>query len=359
MAERRKKIVEQLEKGRPVKKPQYITTGNTLRDLMIGGGEGMGHKVGKLYNVVAWSQVGKTFLLVQSIVANHFKLGKKFVWNMDIGERGDSFDAKKLYDMDTPFIDEDTLISDTVEGFYNNLRSFSDKMKKDQIGLYVLDSLDGITSEDMVERGNDRYDAYKKDKEFDTGTMAMAKPKFLSSEFFPTIMSILDKRNVVLVIISQLRDKVGASKYEKASTRAGGKALDFFCHTIEELSFLDRREMEDKGSGLRSGVPIRSINTKSKTARPYRKANMVLDYSIGVDNIASNIDYLYDLRTDTGKLRGTIKNKLDWDGVLYTRDELCDFVYDNELEAELEKRVITKWEEAESRLKNRRKPRFK
>jgi len=364
MAKAKKKTtVKDMEKGRPVKEAQYITTGNTIRDLMLGGGEGMGYKVGKAYNVVAWSSVGKTFIEVQSIVGNYYALGKKFVWNYDDGESGFSFDSKKMFNMDTPFIDENTLRSRTVEDLYNNIRAFGDRKKKDQIGLYILDSLDGITSQDMLDRGDSRYDKYKEGKDFTDGTMAMAKPKYLSGEFFPSIMAVLAQKDIVLVIISQLRDNVGAGKYEKQSTRAGGKALDFYCHSIEELKFSDKTEMEDEKSGLRSGVSIHSINSKSKTARPMRKANMVLDYSIGIDDIAGNIDFLYDLRTPLGKLRGTKAeaNKLVWNKDSedkYTRNELCDYVYDNELEAELQKRVVDKWEDIEKRLVNRRKPRF-
>jgi hypothetical protein len=79
------------------------------------------------------------------------------------------------------------------------------------------------------------------------------------------------------------------------------------------------------------------------------------------------VDYLYDLRTKntngertkTYSLRPTKKYKLDWDEELFQRDELCDYIYDNELESELRKRVIDKWEAEQSALKNRRKPRFK
>lgn len=363
MAKAKKTTVEDMEKGRPVKEARYITTGNTLRDLEIGGGEGMGYKVGKGYNIIAHSSGGKTFLVVQSIVANYYKYGDKFVWNLDIAERGDSFDSTKIYGMDKPFIDEKTLVSETTEDFYNNVRAFGDRLKKGQIGLYALDSLDGITSKEMIDRGNERYDKYKKGKDFDEGTYAMSKPKFLSAEFFPQIMSYIDDKNIVLVIISQLRTKVGASKWEKQTRRAGGDALDYYMHTIEELSTLDKKEMEDEVHERRAGLPIKSTNIKSKTARPFRVANMILDYSIGIDDIAGNVDFLYDLRTPAGGLRGTKAeaNKLVWgesSGEKYTRDKLCDYIYDNELEAELRQRVIDKWEDIEKRLVNRRKPRF-
>ncbi len=354
------KVTEQLEKGRPKKKAQYVTTGSTLRDLMVGGGEGLGYKVGKIYNIVGSSSAGKTFFAVQSIAANYYALGDKFVFNYDDAESGFSFDSKVMYDMDIPFIDENTLISTTVEDLYNNVRKFSESLKKDQIGMYVIDSLDGLSSEEVKERGDERYKKFEKGQEFDAGTMGMGKTRFLSREFFTDISGRIAKKNVVFVIISQVRDNIGAGKYDKKDTRNGGRALDFYCYTVEWIKGVgEKKEMLDDGTGLRYGVPVRSVNEKSKTARPYREAYIILDYSIGVDDIAGNIDYLYDLRTDTGKLRPTKQNKIDWDGNLFTRDELCDYIYDNDLEEVLRGKVIEKWEKAESKLVNRRKPKFK
>ena len=351
---------KQMEQGRPKKEAKYITTGNTQRDLMIGGGEGLGYKIGKMYNIVGNSSAGKTFFAIQSIVANYYALGDKFVWNYDDGENGFSFDAKVMFNMDKPFLDEDTLQSKTVEDLYNNIRKFSEELKKNQIGMYVIDSLDGITSEEIQERGDERYSQFVKGKVFDEGTMAMGKAKFLSQEFFSDISSRIATKNVVFVVISQVRDNVGAGKYGKKDRRNGGRALDFFCHTVEWIKGVgEKAEMLDDGTGLRSGRPVRSINEKSKTARPFRTAYMILDYSIGIDDIAGNVDYLYNLRTPTGTLKGTKKNKLDWDELLFERKELCDYIYDNELEAELRTRVIDKWELAENSIKNRRKPRFK
>ena len=343
-----KKVIEQLEQGRTKKEAQYVTTGNTLRDLMIGGGEGLGYKVGKIYNIVGTSSAGKTFVAVQSIAANYFKLGNKFVWNYDDGESGFSFDSNVMYGMDKPFIDEETLTSHTVEDLYNNVRKFSEGLKKDQIGMYVIDSLDGLSSLEVKERGDARYKKFEEGKEYDDDTMGMGKTKFLSREFFTDISSRIVKKNIVFVIISQVRDNVGAGKYERKDRRNGGRALDFYCHTVEWIRGIgEKSEMLDDGTGLRSGRPIKSVNEKSKTARPMREAHMVLDFSIGIDDIAGNVDYLYNLRTDTGNLRGTKKNKINWDDKLFERNELCDYIYDNQLEEELAKLVIDKWEKAD------------
>ena len=345
---------------RTKEKARYITTGCTLRDLELGGDTGCyGYRVGKLYNLVGDSSTGKTLVAVQSVVANYFKLGDKFVWCYDDAEKGNTFDVEHIYGMTKPLITEDTPSSATVEELYNNIRQFQKTIKPSQIGMYIVDSLDSITSDATIQRGDDRYKKFEDGKVFKEGTYALDKPRFLSFEFFPDIARRIEGSNIVLLIISQVRDNINASMFEKKQKRAGGRALQFYCHTVEWLASVQKREMEDEASGLRSGGVVVSETEKSKTPRPFRKAVFTVDFSIGIDDIASNIDYLYDLRTDKAyKLRPTKQNKLEWDEGLYTRDELCDFIYDNQLEAELKKRVIDKWEEAESKMVNRRKARF-
>jgi len=353
-------VVAELEKGKTKKVAKYITTGSTLRDLELGGMKGaMGYRVGSIYNIVGDSSSGKTFFAVQSIVANYFKYGDSFKWVYDDAENGFSFDVQHMYGMDKPVISDDMPHSSTVEELYSNVRKFTDSLKSKEIGFYVIDSLDGLTSKATVDRGNERYKKSLDGKEFTDGTYAMDKQKFLSQEFFPDIASRIEGTNVVLVIISQVRDKINASMFEKKQVRSGGRALQFYCRGVEWIATIQKREMEDEASGLRSGMPVLIDNDKLKAPRPYRKCVQILDFSIGVDDIASNIDFLYDLRTDKSrKLRPTKQHKLDWDEMLLQRDDLCQHIYDNELEAELKTRVVAKWEEQEDRLNNTRKARF-
>lgn len=352
------KLEEQIVK--PKEKARYITTGCTLRDLELGGNKDChGYQVGKIYNLVSDSSGGKTLMAVQSVVANHFLLGDKFKWCYDDAEKGNTFNVEHMYGMTQPLITEDTPSSETVEELYNNIRAFQKKLKPTEIGMYIVDSLDSITSEATIQRGDDRFKKFEAGNMFKEGTYAMDKPKFLSQEFFPDIARRIEGSNIVLLVISQVRDKINATMFEKKQTRAGGRALQFYCHSVEWLAAVQKREMEDAESGLRSGGVVVCETEKSKTPRPYRKVVIIIDFSIGVDDIASNVDYLYNLRTDKSyKLRPTKRDKLEWDEGLYTRDELCDFIYDNQLEAELKKRVIDKWEEAESKMVNRRKARF-
>ena len=305
-----------------------------------------------------------TLLAIQGVVANTVRLGDKFVYAYDDAENGCTFDIQSMYGVDFPLITEEYR-SHTVEDLYNNIRKFSNSLKKNQSGMYVVDSLDGLTSKATQERADERFDKFEKGREFNDGTYGTDKARYLSQEFFPDIASRIKDTNVVLIIISQVRDKINASMFEKKQDRSGGKALQFYCHTVEWLAGIQKKETEDDTTGLRSGGVVLSETTKSKTKRPYRKAVISFDFSIGVDDIATCVDFLYDLRKNkdgsvskTYSLRPTKRDKIMWDEQLYTRDELIDFIYDNELEEELRKRTIDKWESEESKLVNRRTPRL-
>ena len=89
--------------------------------------------------------------------------------------------------------------------------------------MYVVDSLDGLTSKATVDRGDDRYKKFEKGKEFSEGTYAMDKPKFLSQEFFPDIASRIKDTNIVLIFISQVRDKINAGMFEKKADKGRWK----------------------------------------------------------------------------------------------------------------------------------------
>jgi hypothetical protein len=130
----------------------------------------------------------------------------------------------------------------------------------------------------------------------------MSAQKFLSQEFFRKLAPELEKHNSLLVFVSQLRDNVNAGLYAEKRRKSGGSALDFYCDTIVHL----RTKEKFVKNTLTTGVCVEAELKKSKTARPFRKAlvNILFDY--GIDDISSNIDYVYDLKSDqTGKLLPT------------------------------------------------------
>lgn len=390
----------------------YATTGITLLDLVVGGGNGMGFLFGKIINIIGDKSSGKTFLANEIIAANN-ALYKKLDFNFDDGESGYSFDTKALYGME--IVTEDSLSSKTIEEFDVNVSRFLKRQKPSGVGIYVLDSLDGLSNDETEDRSEKRLKAAEAGKKFEAGTYGMKTPKFLSSEFFKTQTAKFEDKNALLIIISQVRQNIDPTSFKKWD-RSGGKALDFYAHTCLWLATVSKIQKTIRGEKRTIGVVVKAKTDKSKTARPFRECTFSLYFDYGVDNVGSNIDYLFDLRGKDGQLLaaaeripwgGKVKNLVnmkeflssrnlleqaralkkeetgkkelteDWVteyiektpelkaaadehfGRTYTRDELIREADANpEMEKEITKRVIDKWEAIETQLKTDRRRKY-
>jgi hypothetical protein len=259
-------------------------------------------------------------------------------------ESGATINSKHLYGFEImPPNVEDRVRPKTVEEALNEIVLFGNKMKKDEFGIVILDSLDGLLAENTQERVEKRASLYAKGKEFDEGSYGMAKAKFLSQEFFPTINALAEEKNLLIIIMAQYREAQG--QYGSKKVLSNGKALPYYPHV--RVKFVKKDEIEIKGRAI--GAVLQAETTKMKGPRPFRNCYVTLHYSRGIDNTATNIDYLYDLRTaERGELKKVADNPLTWDDQELTRDALIRYIEENDLESELSKRVHEKWEAEEA-----------
>lgn len=375
--------------------------------MVMGGNKGVyGSPSGRFINIVGDKSAGKTFLSNEFIAWGYHNLGKNFKWVYDDCESGYSFDTESLYGFD--IMPENPVHSTTVEEAFYNISKFAERLKGDQFGIYVLDSLDGLTSEEQDKRAEERIKCIENDKEM-KGTYGMGKAKYLSQEFFPQLCSVIEDKNILVIIISQIRDNVDMFSFEKYA-RAGGKALDFYAHSVIWLATAKKIEKSDTPVG----VVVKAKTTKSKTPRPFRECLFSFLYDYGLDSIGTGVDYLFDLRTPKGELN-TKSKAIQWNGSndldkkqlkefleefelfekyensryadsdgtdaenmfafiqskkeykqkfqekfgeTMTRDELIQYIEDNNLEEELDIRVEEKWESFEESLKSNRKKKY-
>jgi hypothetical protein len=360
-----------------------------------------------LYITDGFNVTHNTFLSNEIIAWAYHNLDKKkFKWVYDDCESGYSFDTESMYGFE--IMPENPIHSTTVEEAFCNISNFADKLKSDQFGIYVLDSLDALTSQEQDERADERLKAFKNDKTFDKGTYGMGKQKYLSQEFFPQLCSKIQDKNILVIVISQVRENVDMFSFEKFS-RSGGKAMDFYAHTVLWLATAKKIEKKDR----RVGVVVKAKVTKSKSPRPFRECFFTFLYDYGLDNIGTSVDYFYDLRTPKGELNTkakalqwngdtkydltTLKNFLDeyelydkyeeskfFDGKATTddifdfiqskkdyrtkfeekfgttmsREEVIEWIENENKEDELESKVESKWEEFEESIKSNRKRKF-
>lgn len=348
-----------------------------------------------------------TYLCNEAIAWAHYILGDKFKWMYADCERGYSFDTQKMYGFDIHTEDSDA--PETVEEAFYCITKFAKSLKDDEFGIYVLDSLDALTSQEQDERAEERIDAIENGKEM-KGTYGMGKAKYLSQEFFPQLCKTLENKNILLIIVSQIRDNVQIGSFEKY-TRAGGKALDFYSSLITWLATAKKITVKDGDKDVPIGGTNKIKVTKGKVPRPFREGFYTFYYSMGIDNVTTGVDYLFDIRTKTGDISAPAAKCCAWENdpnkkpmsgpevrqwlidnkwfddykqskyypsngrysfesaleyinadkdkkklfdetfsLAMERDMLIKYIYDNGLEEELNKRVEEKWEAFEDSL---------
>ncbi len=388
----------------------YFQTGNRLIDMVMGGDKGVhGSPAGRILNICGDKSSGKTFICNEIIANAHYKYGNKFKWMYADCERGYSFDTEKLYGFDIHTTESDA--PETVEKAFYYIKKFADSLKEDEFGVYVLDSLDALTSEEQDERAEERIKAIENDKEM-KGTYGMGKAKYLSQEFFPQLCKVLENKNILLIIVSQIRDNVEFGSFEKYS-RAGGKALDFYCFMVIWLATAKKMVVENGEQKVVIGGTNKLKVTKGKVPRPYRECFYTFMFDYGIDNIETGVDYLFDIRTKTGDICTANKNACQWEkddskvpmsatevgkwmrenkwyddykaseyyserysletalqyiksdskkeklfhehfALCMDKDTLIKYIIDNNLEDELDRRVEEKWEAFEDSIKTTR-----
>ncbi len=281
-----------------------IKTGCKLLDMVTGGAKNVhGFPVGRFINIVGDKSAGKTFLSNEIIASAFHEYGKAFKWVYDDCESGYSFDTQEMYGFDIMPKDPDKVVqSTTVEEAFCNISNFAKTIKKDQFGIYVLDSLDGLTSAEQDEQANARLKAFDQGKDYDKGSYNMGKPKYLSREFFPQLCNIVQSKNILIIIISQVRENIDMFSFEKF-TRSGGKALDFYAHMVLWLATAKKIVKKERAVG----VVVKAKVTKGKVPRPYRECFFSFLYDYGLDDVGTCIDYLFDLRTPKGELNALAK----------------------------------------------------
>lgn len=340
--------LEKMKNRQPIEEI-WIPTGSTIADIVVGAGRGLGLQAGQAINLVSESQGGKTAYCNEVIAAGHKKYGDKLKWIYDgTCEVGNTFDTKKLYGIEVvPSDPQKEVRSKTIQDGFGSIMSFLSSLKDDEFGIYVFDSIDALSSNELEEQAIERIEKYEKDEEYTKGSYQSEKAKFFSEIFLRQVCDLAEKKNCLVILVSQVRANMNRGLFGAKYRIAGGEALLFYCSFRIWLRSLS--EVEAAGREIGTVVDI-STKGKARGPWPYRHGQYIFYYEYGIDNVGGNIDYLYDLRTvERGELSKKGAKALEWDGAEYTRTTLISYIEENNLEGELEQRVIAKWKAIEEK----------
>jgi recombination protein RecA len=253
---------------------QFISTGCHLLDLALGGG----WAEGRIANIVGDKSTGKTLLCIEAS-ANFAMKHKRGRIRYSEAEAAFDEDYARALGMPINRVSFNEEPMATVEDFFDDLNSELKKaVETGDPCLYILDSLDALSDRDEMER------------EIDKGSYGAAKAKKMS-ELFRRGVRQLEAANVTLLIVSQVRDKIGVLIGRK-TTRTGGRALDFYASQIVYLAQLQTISRTVSKIKRPVGVEIKAKVDKNKVGLPLREAKFEITFGYGIEDEDASLDWL-------------------------------------------------------------------
>lgn len=255
---------------------KFISSGCTLLDCALGGG----YAIGRITNIVGDRSTAKTALATEAMInfLNQYPSGaaayreSEAAFDQSYAEAmGLPLDKIDFGDLENPLL--------TVEDFARDLDSFLDaQIKSGSPGIYVLDSLDALSDEAEME------------SDIGKASYGMQKAKALSTMFRKMARKI-ERSQVLLLIVSQVRDNIGVTFGEKHK-RAGGKALDFYASQVLWLANIKQLKKTINKVERPYGVVILAKVKKNKVGLAFRSAQFNFIFGYGVEDLGASINWL-------------------------------------------------------------------
>lgn len=351
-----------------IRRDNLLSSGSALLNLACTDTPYGAFIPGRYYLIVGASSAGKTWTLL-SIAAEstlHEKF-KNYKVILDEVEEGNNVDINFYFSKDVaekikaPRYDEDDqpIYSETVEDFYDNINRELDLAEEGGYGvIYMLDSMDALTSMAEIKKTDEQREAREKGKET-TGSMGDGKAK-INSQNLRRVCSRLNKTGSMLFIICQERDNIGTMVASK--TFSGGNAILFYATLQIWLSHKQEIKATIKGHTRTLGNLSKIAIKKNRiTGQRHRDLELPFYHSFGIDDTGSLISWLLEEKHWTGGAKETAKIDAEEFGVQLAKEQLARHI--EELpngRKKLYKIVAQVWRDIKKDIEEKvvRKPRY-
>jgi RecA/RadA recombinase len=335
----------------------YLSSGSTLLNLGLSGHANGAFRKGCYYYIVGDSSSGKTFFSMTCFAeaVNHPAFSDHRLIFDDV-ENGALMDMEKFFGkrmaekLEAPGTNPDGTpsCSSTIEDFYFNV---DDALKDGRPFIYVLDSMDCLTSEKEVSEFDENKKLVRQGKEAG-GSYGDGKAKKNSSGM-RNLVNKLKKTDSILIVISQTRDDLGFGFNKK--TRSGGRALKFYATVEIWTSVTGSIDKTVKGTKRKIGKEIEiKIEKNRQTGREWKLKTLIYP-SYGIDDIESCINYLVEEKHWALSGQNLSAPEFDHKGKVKT---LIDKIEEEGRVHELQQLVATVWAEIDEACCLKRKKRY-
>lgn len=252
---------------------QFVSTGCTLLDCALGGG----FPLGRVVNVVGDKSTAKTGLATE-VITNFIKRYPEGVAAYRDAEAAFDEQYAAAMGMPTDRVDFGDRLA-TVEDLYRDLEAFLDeRLKTKTVGVYVVDSLDSLSDEAAL------------DRDVSKGSFGAEKAKKIS-KLFADLNQKIEASSTLFVVISQVRDNIGAMFGDK-HTRSGGRALDFYATHIVWLAHTGFLKRTIRKVERIYGFKVKAKVKKNKVGLAMREAEFEYHFAYGIEDVLCSVEWL-------------------------------------------------------------------
>jgi len=353
-----KKALRQKHEKEKLTAKDFLSTGSTLLNLACTGHPEHGFAKGHYFFLVGDSISGKTWLsltcLAEASLNRNFD-EYRFIY--DNAEDGALMDIERFFGkrvakkMEPPRGGaENPIYSDSIEDFYFHV---DDAIKDGKPFIYILDSMDSLSSESEADKFDKTKKAYRDGKDL-KGSYGDGKAK-INSANIRRILSPLKKTGSILIIINQTRDNISAMPFQPKKTRSGGHALHFYACLEMWSSVVGKIEKTVKGKKRQLGVESKIKVKKNRITGRERSVTIPIYHSYGINDTESCIDYLLEEKYWRKRGDDVVASDFDFKG---SKRKLIKYIEKKELEKDLHELVSDVWNEIEDLCKIKQKPRY-